>query len=112
MSKRSVRLAQNALLFAALGDETRLRILARLAGGGPASIAALASRFPVSRQAITKHLRTLAAAGILDGEREGREHLWTLNPARLREARATLEKIAGDWDDALTRLKSHLERDA
>jgi DNA-binding transcriptional ArsR family regulator len=58
---------------------------------------------------VTKHLNVLAAAGIIEGSREGREHVWTLNPARLAEARRCLDVIGREWDDALTRLKHHVE---
>ena len=113
MSKRRVELglAEAALLFAALGDETRLTLLRRLSANGPASIAALSERFQVSRQAITKHLRFLGAAGIIDGRRAGREHVWALNPARLAEAQGCLDIIARGWDDALDRLKRRLEEE-
>ena len=111
MSKQGVELglAEAALLFAALGDETRLALLQRLSEGGPASISVLAESFRVSRQAVTKHLQFLAVAGIINGKRAGREHVWTLNPARLAEARDRLETIARGWDGALSRLKAHLE---
>ncbi len=111
MSKRraELRLADAALLFAALGDRTRLALLRQLSEAGPASISALADNFRVSRQAVTKHLQLLAAAGIIYGKRAGREHVWTLNPARLTEARRCLKVIGRGWDDALDRLKAHLE---
>jgi DNA-binding transcriptional ArsR family regulator len=111
MLKRRVELglAEAAFLFAALGDETRLALLRRLSEGGPASISVLSETFRVSRQAITKHLQFLAAAAIIDGKRAGREHVWKLNPARLTEAQRCLDAIARDWDDALGRLKAHLE---
>lgn len=111
MSKRrsEFRLAEAALLFAALGDETRLALLRQLSEAGPASISALSENFRVSRQAVTKHLQSLEAAGLVDGRRAGREHVWTLNPARLAEARRCLEVIGRGWDDALGRLKAHLE---
>ena len=99
-----------AILFAALGDPTRLAVLRRLADGGPASISELAARFDVTRQAVTKHLQVLAAADVVHGRREGREHVWTLKPDRLAEARRHLETIARGWDDALMRLKTHVER--
>jgi DNA-binding transcriptional ArsR family regulator len=102
-------LSQAALLFAALGDETRLALLRHLSEAGPASISALAHNFRVSRQAVTKHLQFLALASIIHGKRAGREHIWTLNPARLAEAQLCLEAIARGWDDALGRLKAHLE---
>ena len=112
MSKRRVEqsLTGAALLFAALGDPTRLALLQRLSDGGPASISMLAERFrAMTRQGVTKHLRVLAAAGIIDGNRQGREHVWAVNPARLAEGRRCLEVIAHGWDDALARLKLHVE---
>jgi len=111
MPKRRVELglAEAALLFSALGDTTRLALLRQLSEEGPASISVLAENFRVSRQAVTKHLQFLAAAGIIDGNRAGREHIWALNPARLTEARRCLEVIARGWDDALGRLKAQLE---
>jgi len=111
MSKRrfELGLAEAAFLFAALGDETRLALLRQLSHAGPASISELAVSFRVSRQAVTKHLQFLAVAGIIDGKRAGREHVWALNPARLAEAQRCLEVIGRGWDDALGRLKAHLE---
>jgi DNA-binding transcriptional ArsR family regulator len=111
MSKRRVELglAEAALLFAALGDETRLALLRRLSEGGPASISALSESFRISRQAVTKHLQFLAAAAVIDGKRAGREHVWALNATRLGEAQRWIEIIARGWDDALERLKAHLE---
>jgi DNA-binding transcriptional ArsR family regulator len=111
MPKRRVdlRIAEAALLFAALGDETRLALLRRLSESGPASISTLAENFQCSRQAVTKHLQSLAGAGIIDGKRAGREHVWMLNPARLAYAQHCLDVIGRGWDDALGRLKAHLE---
>ena len=112
MSKRRAkqRLTGAALLFAALGDPTRLALLHRLSDRGPASISMLAERFPVmTRQGITKHLRVLAAAGVIDGSRQGREHVWAINPNRLAEDRRRLDLIARGWDDALSRMKLHVE---
>jgi DNA-binding transcriptional ArsR family regulator len=113
MSKRRVdrRLAGAAVLFAALGDETRMALLQRLSDGGPASISVLADRFDVTRQGVTKHLNVLAAAGIIEGRREGREHVWAINPARFADARRCLDIIERRWDDALVRLKDHIEND-
>src|SRR5689334_4856504 len=95
MSKRRVelRLAEAALLFAALGDETRLALIRRLSERGPASISMLSENFRTSRQAVTKHLQFLAAAGIIDGKRAGREHVWALKPARLVEAQRCLDIV-------------------
>lgn len=111
MSKRRMdrALASAALLFAALGDDTRLALLRRLSEDGPASITVLSERFAVTRQGITKHLAVLAAAGIVEGQRKGRQHVWSLKLDRLAEAQRYLGLIARGWDDALDRLKSHLE---
>lgn len=98
-----------AFLFAALGDPTRLALLQRLSDAGPASISLLAERFSMSRQGVTKHLQVLASAGVIEGSRQGREHVWTLNPARLTEGQECLELIASQWDAVLGRLKSHIE---
>jgi DNA-binding transcriptional ArsR family regulator len=98
-----------ALLFAALGDPIRLRLVQRLSEGGPASISVLAERFQVTRQGVTKHLHVLAGAGVIDGRRQGRQHVWALNPNRLADARRQLEVISRRWDDALARLKLHVE---
>jgi DNA-binding transcriptional ArsR family regulator len=111
MSKKRVErtAAGDALLFAALGDPTRLALVHRLSRDGPASISVLADRFETSRQGVTKHLQVLAAAGIIEGERQGREHVWTIKPGRLVEARRHLEIIARGWDDVLARLKARVE---
>ena len=111
MPKRRVEksLAGAAILFAALGDPTRLTLLQRLSDEGPASISMLADTFAITRQGVTKHLHVLASAGIIGGSRQGREQVWTLNPKRLAEARRHLELISQEWDDALARFKAHVE---
>ncbi len=103
------RLDEAAPLFAALGDETRLGLVARLATGGPASIARLSETARVSRQAVTKHLEVLSAAGLVRTRREGRERICELEPARLADAHAYLDAIAAQWDEALVRLKRFVE---
>jgi DNA-binding transcriptional ArsR family regulator len=98
-----------APLFAALGDETRLRLLIRLSSGGPGSITQLSAKSAVTRQAITKHLRVLSDAGLVRSTRRGRERVWDLEPKRLDDAQAYLERISRQWDDALGRLKAFVE---
>ena len=97
-------------MFAALGDETRLRIVAVLCAGGVMSIAQLTSGTEITRQAVTKHLLVLADAGLVRHVKVGRERLWEFEPARLEEARRSLEVIAQQWDQALSRLKQIVER--
>ena len=101
--------ADAAPLFAALGDEKRLALLNRLGGGGVLSIAELASGSAVTRQAITKHLRVLAGAGLVRDQRRGREHVWELKIQRVEDARRYLDQISQQWDDALARLKQFVE---
>jgi DNA-binding transcriptional ArsR family regulator len=98
-----------APIFAALGDERRLRLLAALCVGGAMSITRLTSGTDITRQAITKHLVVLAAAGLVRNVKVGRERLWEFDPAQLDEARRSLEVIAQQWDRALARLKRTVE---
>jgi DNA-binding transcriptional ArsR family regulator len=102
-------LTSAALLFAALGDPTRLKLVRQVSEGGPASISVLAEQQDMTRQGVTKHLQVLAAAGIIDGSRQGREQVWTLNPKRLAEGRRHLDVIAAGWDEALERFKKLVE---
>lgn len=101
----------SAEVFAALGDDTRLRVVARLSEEGPLSIARLTEGSRMSRQAITKHLQVLAGAGIVKNAREGRESLWQLQPKGLAEARRLLDGISREWDDTLERLRAYVEQD-
>jgi DNA-binding transcriptional ArsR family regulator len=98
-----------APVFAALGDATRLRLVGRLARGEPLSITRLSQGSAITRQAVTKHLHVLAAAGLVESSRLGREQLWALNPRQLAEARRALDLIGAQWESALARLKAALE---
>jgi DNA-binding transcriptional ArsR family regulator len=104
------RVRDVAPLFAALGDETRLRLVFRLCSAGPLSITRLSTKSPVSRQAITKHLEVLSEAGLVRSSRRGRERIWELQPERLEDAQRYLDRISRQWDDALDRLKQFVER--
>lgn len=104
-------LSSAAPLFAALGDETRLEIVDRLCSQGPQSITRLTDGTRVTRQAISKHLQALAAAGVIISRREGRERIWQIQTKRLNEARRQLDRISAHWDDALERLRAAVERD-
>ena len=98
-----------ALVFAALGDKTRLGLVACLCDGGPMSISRLSAGFNVTRQAISKHLRVMEEAGLARSVRHGRESIWQLDQARLEEARGHLAQISSQWDDALDRLRQLVE---
>lgn len=113
MSRRrsapAARLHESAPIFAALGDETRLQIVSRLCAEGPLSIARLSDGAGVTRQAITKHLNALSDAGLARSARSGREQIWELETRRLEMARRCLDQISGQWDVALSRLKTFVE---
>ena len=102
-------LRNSAPIFAALGDETRLRLIAVLCAGGAVSIAQLTSGTEITRQAVTKHLHVLADAGLVHDVKVGRERLWEFEPTQLEEARRSLDVIAQQWDHALSKLKSAVE---
>ena len=109
-AKAKPELAASASVFAALGDENRLRLVSRLCDNGPLSIAKLTAGFAISRQAITKHLRVMEGAGLVRSRQHGRESVWQLEQKRLAEARRYLQTISAEWDQALGRLKSFVER--
>ncbi|MDF3019111.1 MAG: transcriptional regulator, ArsR family [Steroidobacteraceae bacterium] len=101
--------ADAAPVFAALGDETRLRIVAHLCREGPASIARLTGSADVSRQAVTKHLRALEDAGLVRSDRDGRECIWRLQTRRLAQVQRYLDQISLQWDGTLQRLRVFVE---
>ena len=108
--KRAVRSRHTAAIrFAALGDHTRLSLVGRLAKGSPLSITALTDGSDLTRQAITKHLHVLEEAGLVRNIRHGRETLFQVEPRSLESARDALDRISRQWDEALMRLKSHVE---
>ena len=102
-------LTKAAPVFAALGDATRLRVVARLCVRGPLSITQLSEGAKVTRQAITKHLQTLSDAGLVRDRRHGRERIWELKPRRLEMAHTCLDQISEQWDAAIGRLKAFVE---
>jgi DNA-binding transcriptional ArsR family regulator len=105
----AVKFGDAAPVFAALGEATRLALVARLCTEGPLSIARLSEGTSVTRQAITKHLNTLARAGLVHGVRSGRERIWELETRRLEKARRCLDQISDQWDQAIARLRAFVE---
>src|SRR5260370_27582323 len=108
MSRHSAgwrEVSRAARMFAALGDETRLALVARLSAEGPLSITRLTAGTAVTRQAVTKHLNVLATAGLVSDLRRGRERIWELEPEQMEAARTYLENVSKRWDKALDRLK-------
>jgi DNA-binding transcriptional ArsR family regulator len=114
-SPKSTRFLQGARLratlavFGALGDATRLKLVVSLCAGGALSIAQLTAGTDLTRQAVSKHLRVLAEAGLVRDVKAGRERLWEFAPDPLEEAVVSLQAIARQWDHALQRLKAKVE---
>jgi DNA-binding transcriptional ArsR family regulator len=109
-SRETATLKGRAAVFAALGDETRLSVLAKLANGEAQSISRLTAGSRLTRQAVTKHLRVLEGAGIVRNIRSGRESQFALESKALDDVRAYLDRVSQQWDDALARLRSLVEK--
>ena len=97
--------------FEAIADPTRRLLLERLRTGGSLSVSELAADLPMTRQAATKHLDALRRAGLIRVRRSGRERLHELDPAPLRAVEDWLKPYAAAWDEALERLRRHVEED-
>ena len=95
-------------VFAAVSDPTRRTILGRLREEGESSLTTLADRLPMSRQAVTKHLDILVAAGLVTKRAQGRNRLHALCPEPLKEVEDWLAPYAAAWDERLARLRFHL----
>lgn len=106
---RATKRTAHAPVFAALGDETRLSLVAKLCAGEPRSISQLTRGSGLTRQAITKHLHVLEKAEIVHSVHRGRESLFELNPAPIEEMKKYLGQVSEQWDQALARLKSFVE---
>lgn len=102
-------LQSSAAIFSALGDETRLRIIAILCIGHAVSISQITAETDITRQAVTKHLHVLAQVGLVRDVKVGRERLWEFEPSQIEEARRSLELISNQWDHTLNKLKMSLE---
>jgi DNA-binding transcriptional ArsR family regulator len=99
----------HAPVFAALGDETRLALVAKLCRGQPRSISQLTAGSRLTRQAITKHLRVLESAGVVHSLRSGRESLFAFDAEPIEEIKKYLDAVSEQWDQALSRLKLFVE---
>lgn len=99
-----------APVFAALGDETRLQLVARLQRGDELSLSELSAGIELTRQAVAKHVRVLEGARLVRCRREGRETLVALDLKQVDEAAAYLAQVSAQWDTALGRLKAFVER--
>lgn len=98
-------------VFAALSDPTRRFVVGALADGREVTVTELAQRLPISRQAVSKHLATLAGAGLVSDVRRGRERRYRLQPESLGEAAAWIAEVGGRWDQRLAALRAELPND-
>jgi DNA-binding transcriptional ArsR family regulator len=108
-SSLAAKRRDRAPVFAALGNETRLSLVAELCGGQPRSISQLAAGSKLTRQAVTKHLRVLEGAGVAHSVRSGRESLFEFDPQPIEGIRQYLDLVSEQWDQALARLRSFVE---
>src|SRR5579859_2078476 len=107
--RREPKRRASAPMFAALGDPTRLALVAKLCRGRPYSISQLTAGSRLTRQAVTKHLRVLEGVGIVHSFRAGRESIYKFDPQPIEELKQYLELVSKQWDDALDRLKAFVE---
>ncbi|MDQ6946108.1 MAG: ArsR family transcriptional regulator [Actinomycetota bacterium] len=97
------------LVFAALKDPTRRRLLDQISQQGPLTATELAGGYPISRQAVVKHLNALAGAGLLAGERQGRDVRYRMVARGLGDAAAWLSDVGERWDRRLAALQNHFD---
>jgi DNA-binding transcriptional ArsR family regulator len=94
--------------YGALADPTRRAIVARLQGS-QARVTELAADFPISLNAVSKHIRVLERAGIVHREIRGREHVLSLDPKPLSEAASWIEQYRHFWEERADALVAHVE---
>jgi DNA-binding transcriptional ArsR family regulator len=99
-----------AAVFVALADSSRRQVIGVLAARGMATATVIAEELSITRQAVTKHLATLADAGLVDSHKAGREVRYRLRPAPLGLAARWLDSAAGAWDNRLAAVKDTIER--
>jgi DNA-binding transcriptional ArsR family regulator len=95
-------------LFMALADATRRGMISRLARG-PATVGELGEPYPISKPAVTKHVKMLERAGLVHRERDGRLHRCTLEPTPMREAEVWIERYRTFWESRLQSLAAFVE---
>lgn len=98
-------------VFVALADPTRRKMLEQLSVLGPVTITQLTDVFPITRQAVSKHLDTLHDAGLISTERRGRERIVTFRPEPLRDATDWVAAVEARWDRRLAALAQFLNTD-
>src|ERR671910_1841304 len=97
-------------VFSALSDPTRRGVIRALSEDGPSTVSELASRLPVTRQAVTKHLEALEDAGLVAATTEGRGRRYRLTPGPMTRAMSWMADVGAEWDARLEDLRRHLAR--
>jgi DNA-binding transcriptional ArsR family regulator len=97
-------------VFSALSDRTRRGVIRALSEDGPSTVTELASRLPVTRQAVTKHLEALEDAGLVVASAEGRSRRYRLTPRPMTHAMSWMAEVGAEWDERLEDLRRHLAR--
>lgn len=97
-------------VFTALSDATRRAVMRSLSHEGPSTLSELASRLPVTRQAVAKHLEALADAGLVASSTEGRSRRYRLTPRPMTDAMAWMTDVGAEWDDRIDALREHLAK--
>jgi DNA-binding transcriptional ArsR family regulator len=97
-------------VFSALSDPTRRAVIRSLSDGGPATLARLAEKLPVTRQAVSKHLAALEQAGLVTATAAGRRRTYRLTPGPLTEAMGWMVDVGAEWDSRLDALRRYVER--
>lgn len=95
-------------VFQALADPTRREVISMMSTSGSVTATELAARLPVTRQAVAKHLASLADAGLVAAAREGREVRYRLTPSPMRETMTWMATVGAEWDERLDALRHHL----
>jgi DNA-binding transcriptional ArsR family regulator len=95
-------------IFTALADATRRQVIRALSEQGPSTATGLAAGLPVTRQAVTKHLSALAAAGLVTATRRGRERVYEISPQPLTDAVSWMADLGARWDGRLAALRDHI----
>ncbi len=108
-SHKAFKRRPRAAVFAALGDEMRLALVAKLYAGQPRSISQLTKGSRLTRQAVTKHLRVLESVGIVRSNHRGRETRFEFDPEPIEGMKQYLDFVSRQWDQALARLKAMVE---
>ncbi|MGH2706013.1 MAG: ArsR/SmtB family transcription factor [Actinomycetota bacterium] len=100
---------RTAAVFSALADPTRREVVLLLSKHGSMTATELSGRLPVTRQAVAKHLNALETAGLVRGERVGRENRYRLTPGPMNQAAGWMGSVVAQWDRRLGRLRRKLE---